>query len=220
MPKRISYDTNFHYGVGIDSPSEQPRGTAVDKTTPRTLEGASGSVVVFSTHFCEDQRSFEESLGVSAAMSVSYGFVAGGSAKVDFAQSHTMTSHSLCVIVKVLVSNPVMFMEGVLLEQHAADLAKHDPEKFKARYGDMFVNGILTGGEFFGVVMMQTTSETSKSAISAELRAHGGFELVGAELSTDMKKAVGEAAGAQLLMSISIRQVMSFHPTRRLQKSY
>ena len=110
MPKPISYNTQLHYGVGIDSPSEQVRGTAIVNTVPKTLEGATGYTVVYSTHFCEDQRSFEESLGVSAAMSVSYGFVAGGSAKVDFAQSKTMTSHSLCVIVKVLVSNPAMFM--------------------------------------------------------------------------------------------------------------
>lgn len=194
MPKRIGYDSSLHFGVGIDSSSEQARGTGVVKTPPKNLEGARGFTVVYSTHFCEDQRSFEETIGVSAAMSVRYGFVAGGSAKVDFAQSKTMTSHSLCVIVKVLVSNPTLFMEDVRLDEQARSLAAKNPQAFKTRYGDMYVNGILAGGEFFGLIMMQSSSESEKSAISAQLRAQGGFGLTSGDLSVDMQKTVQEAS--------------------------
>src|SRR5687767_13614709 len=115
MPKGITYNTRLIYGLGVDSSSEQARGMAVVPTEPKNLRGATGSSVVYSTHFCDNQRALEEALGVSAAMSASYGFIAGGSAKVDFAQSKVMTAHSQCVVVKVLLTNPVLYMENIKL---------------------------------------------------------------------------------------------------------
>src|SRR5262245_46665754 len=99
MPKTINYDTHFNYGVGVDSASEQARGTAVIPVAPSTVQGASGAQVIYSTSIAQSQRELEEQLGVSAAMSLNYGFVAGGSAKVDFAQSHSLDEYSLSVIV-------------------------------------------------------------------------------------------------------------------------
>src|SRR5258707_850193 len=162
MPRTTTSDTKFTFGVGVGASSEQVRGSAVTATPPASVPGAAGAEVTYSTHIVETQRDLEESLGVSAAMSLNYGFVAGGFAQVDFAQSHSMNDYSLCVMVKAIVKNPVLLMTDVAIKKDAADAFSRSPEDFKARYGDMYVNGVLTGGELFGLIMLHTQSTSDK----------------------------------------------------------
>ena len=193
MPKTIAYDTLFNYGSGADSSAEQIRGSAIIPTAPASLSGAAGAEVTYTTHVVESQRQLEESLGVSAAMSLLYGFVAGGNAKVDFAQTNTMSENSLSVVVTAIVKNPVLLMSNVKLIPEAKDLYAKNPESFKQRYGDMYVNGIRTGGEMFGLILMRTTSSEHKSALSTSLHASGGFGLVSASLDASVTHSIQEA---------------------------
>jgi hypothetical protein len=191
--KTISYNTHFNYGSGVDTSAEDIRGTAVIPTDPKNLSGASGADVTYMTHVVESQRQFEESIGVSAAMSLNYGFVAGGSAKVDFAQSNALNEYSLCVLVSVQVKNPVLLMNNVHLSQEAKDLYARNPESFKRRFGDSFVNGLLTGGEMFGMIVIQTKTQSQKSSLSMSLHASGNFGLASASLDFSMQHSVSEA---------------------------
>jgi hypothetical protein len=193
MAKTIAYDTHFNYGTGVDSSVEQLRGVAVIPTPPRNLTGAAGAEVTYSIRLVESQRQLEESLGVSAAMSLSYGFVAGGNARVDFAQDHAMTENSVCATVRVVVKNPVLLMSEVRLTAEAKDLYARSPEAFKTRYGDSFVNGILTGGELLGLIMMRASSTSEKADISASVRASGMIGLWSGSLDVEVKQQAREA---------------------------
>lgn len=193
MTKSICYDSHFTFGSGVDSSVEDIRGTAVIPTAPATLPGASGAEVTYMTKIVESQRDFEQSLGVSAAMSLNYGFVAGGNAKVDFAQSSTLNEYSLCILVSVQVKNPVLMMNGVRLTDEAKSLYAQNPEAFKQRFGDSYVNGVLTGGEMFGTIVIHTKSATEKSALAASLHASGHFGLTSATLDVSMHENVSNA---------------------------
>ena len=193
MAKTIAYNTRFNYGTGADSSAEQLRGVAVIPTPPTNLTGAAGAEVTYSIRLVESQRQLEESLGVSAAMSLSYGFVAGGNAKVDFAQENAMTEYSVGAVVKVVVKNPVLLMSGVKLTQEAKDLYARNPDSFKARYGDAFVNGILTGGELLGLIMMTASSTSQRQAISQSVQASGMIGLWSGSLDESVKIQAKEA---------------------------
>jgi len=193
MNKTIAYNSHFNYGSGADSSAEDIRGLAVVPTEPKNLKGASGADVTYMTHIVESQRQLEESLKVSAAMSLNYGFVAGGSAKVDFAQSNALNEYSLSVIVSVEVKNPVLLMSDVKLTPEAKDLYTRSPDSFKERYGDCYVGGIHTGGEMFGMIVIRTKSASQKSSLAMSLHASGNFGLASASLDASMQQNVSEA---------------------------
>ena len=54
-------------------------------------------------------------------------------------------------------------MSNVKLNPEAKNLYSRNPELFKQKYCDMYVNGLLTGGQMFGLVIINTTSKQDKS---------------------------------------------------------
>jgi hypothetical protein len=131
MPKTIIYHSQFDYGVGVDSAMEQRRGEAVNRTEPSSVEDASGSVIIYSTSFVTTQREMEEKLGVSTALSLSFGLFGTTSARADLSSEHTLDEYALYLIVQCTVQNAVKQMHRVTLTDAAKSLYEQDPNQFK-----------------------------------------------------------------------------------------
>ena len=141
----------------------------------------------------EDISSLYTSLGVGVSASGSYmGFSA--SAKVDFADSCGFNEHSIYLLVSVVVTNTLTRMDSPALIPEASLLLENNkPDRFRERFGDVYVAGIHTGGEYFAVFQITGTDETEKESLSTLVS--GAFSTIGAsaDLSVSIQKAKQES---------------------------
>jgi hypothetical protein len=98
----------------------------------------------------------------------------GGSAKAKFVSEQKINSYSVFLLVHVVVRNPTKRIRDVRLADSARELlATGQQEAFRRRCGDEFLVGITTGGEFLGMIEIESRDETDKKDISAKIRASG-----------------------------------------------
>ena len=189
----IAYDTHFDFGSGVDSSTERLRGVAVVQTEPKVLPNAGGADVIYNIELVDSQRQLQQSMGVSAAASVSYGgFMGSASARVDFTENHALDQHSIALMVKVQVSQPPLILRNPQLTSEAKALYARSPEQFKARFGDMFVSGVLSGGQLYGMIRISSNSETTKEELKVALSAKGVLGAFSGSASVDIDKKVSE----------------------------
>lgn len=105
-----------------------------------------GNDIEYYLDIVTTQRDFEESLNVSASMSISYG-LSGGNANVTFSQKRCLSDTALALVVKCMIKGPNIIMPHPTLTQEAKALYSQDPTLFRNRFGDMYVNGLQTGEE-------------------------------------------------------------------------
>lgn len=132
----------------------------------------------------DDISSLHTSLGVDVSASGSYmGFSA--SAKMDYADSCSFNEHSIYLLVSVVVTNALTRMDSPVLNPDAALLLQNQkPDRFRERFGDVFVAGIHSGGEYFAIFQITGTDESEKESLSTTLSA--SFSTIGASADLDV----------------------------------
>jgi hypothetical protein len=137
----------------------------------------------------EDISSLHTALGVDVSASGSYmGFSA--SAKMDYADSCGFNEHSIYLLVSVLVTNALTRMDSPVLIPEAVQLLQNQkPDRFRERFGDVFVAGIHTGGEYFAIFQITGTDESEKESLSTMVSA--SFSTIGA--GGDLNVAINKA---------------------------
>ena len=112
-----------------------------------------------------------------------------GSAKAKFVAEQKINSYSVYLLVHVLVTNPTKRLRDVRLTDSARELlASGKPEEFRRRCGDEFLVGITTGGEFIGLIEIESESEARKREITASARASGLTWKAGADFAQAISK--------------------------------
>src|SRR5690242_8689881 len=157
-------------GMGFNSQSGRAVGTALEGFQLQEPT-ASGQEVVASISIVTTHEELMEQLGMSFAAQGRYGFFTA-SAKASFAESSNFNSTSTFIVARCVVQNPMTRGRGFTLTHDAAGLL--DPaniERFKTAFGDSFVRGLQTGGEFYAVTRITSTSVATQSKLSASLHA-------------------------------------------------
>ena len=163
----------YDYGIGVRSATASPVALGV-KGTPEPPKGASGSTVSFSLHRAQTTDDLERYLGVSADVSGGIGLFGAG-ARFGFAQSCGVQASSLVLILTSRVDKAFCQIREPTLTKDAAELASRGQyEAFAEVYGDMFVRGMTTGGQFFGIYRIDTKSEASRQRIEVALQGAYG----------------------------------------------
>ena len=112
---------------------------------------------------------------------------------MQLAQSQAVNSRSLYVLMKVSVVNPKRFMVNPRLTPRAETAFRTDGvEAFRLIYGDQYIDEIYSGGEFYGLFMFETLSESTQSELAASLRASVGGFFVGGEITASFSQSVEE----------------------------
>jgi hypothetical protein len=165
-------DIGLAAGRGFDSFTGQVKRAAVADATTTELPG--GQAVVHELRQLESVSQLEECLGISASGSYGKGPF-NASAKAKFMRSHGMDRYSLHLLVGVKVKNRESGLQKLELSPEAKDLLLQPGglELFHKAYGDRFVQGIAYGGEYYGMLRIESTSESNKTAIAASIRASG-----------------------------------------------
>jgi len=180
----IEYHEGLTYGVGVDTASGDARNIAVTGT-PSTILDAHGSTISFYIRQVTSVEDLETHLGISASASGGVGLFSA-SARAEFAKSCNVHSESVFLISKVKVNHAFSQIDKPGIDPTAAGLlANGRTDLFQQRFGDMFVRGLNSGGQFFGVIQIVAQDQREKSSLQASVTAaYGGFAAKG-EVSFD-----------------------------------
>jgi hypothetical protein len=186
--KKISYNSQLIQGIGVDSSTEQAMGTAIKDKAP-VSQG--GKYTYYDIMLTKSQQDFQESLDISAAVSVNYP-AAGGNAKLELSQQHAMTNTDISLVVKCSITGPNFLIQSPEFNDTAKQIYLSDSDSFKKTYGDYFVHGFETGAAYYGVCQIHTTSTEDQTNVSASLSVTVGLGL--ASLNTSITDAIKKSA--------------------------
>lgn len=170
-------------GMGFNSDTGLAVGTALEGFSIGVNPAAPGAEVVASISVINTHEELQKSLGMSLEAHGRYGFFSG-SAKAEFAESARYNSTSTFLVARVVVQNPLTRGKGFQVTVPARELLNPSRvAEFKTAFGDSFVRGLQTGGEFYAVVRITSVSEATQSSLAAALAAEmnglmasGGFK--------------------------------------------
>lgn len=181
-------------GMGFNSQTGLAVGTALEGFTVGTPPEASGQEVTASIDMVNSYEQMMESLGMSFEAQGRYGFVSG-SAKATFAENSNYNSTSTFVVARVIVQNPLTRGKNFAVTQAAKDLLTALRfDEFQRAFGDSFVRGIQTGGEFFAIVRITSVSESTQTELAASLAAEANGLLASGSFKASFTKASSDAS--------------------------
>jgi hypothetical protein len=220
--RRIGYNDE-RIGMGFNSSSGLAVGTALQGFTVEEDPAAPGQRVTASVDIINSQEELMEKMGMSFEAEGRYGTISG-SAKAQFSESTNYNSTSTFVLARCVVQNPFRRGQNFGLTQPASDLLRaNNAQAFKTAFGDSFVRGLQTGGEFYAVIRITSISTSTQSELSAScqaeaqgLLASGGFKAAfstanataqtHSEYAATMYQEAGQ--GPQVAPVVSIDEVM------------
>jgi hypothetical protein len=167
-----------YVGRGVDSITAKTYGSAISFDEPQIQEEAPGQQVDFMLESITSSRELLDKLDLSVTVSFSFAKW-GASAEFKLSQSQTINSYYTYALVRVLVQNPPLLLRNPKFLPEAKELlVQKGWEEFAKSYGWEFVEGVITGGSYYGLIEIQTTNETEQKEIKAKLGVYyGPFKL-------------------------------------------
>jgi hypothetical protein len=221
--RRIEFNDE-EIGMGFNSESGLAVGTALESFTIPEAVVASGQEVLASITIINSHEELMESLGMSFEASGRYGFFSG-SAKANFSESSNYNSTSTFLVARCVVQNPLTRGRNFKVSATAqALLDTNRSADFKRAFGDSFVRGLQTGGEFYAVIRITSVSSSKQSELTTELHAEfnglaasgsfsGKFETANKESSTKSEFSATmfqrAGSGAQISPTVEISEVIA-----------
>jgi hypothetical protein len=186
----VPYEDGMKIGLGYNRltgavlPSPAVQGPSIT-----ALQGAGGQQVSSDCVTIQDVESLHKSLGVSVEAGGSYLGVSA-SAKVDYVSSCDFSSFSTYVLVRVSVQNAFESLDSPAFSPDAVELlANNYPERFRQRFGDEYIAGVKTGGEYFAIYQLTSTSQEERESLSVDVHAAFNAGLSSAELNVKINNA-------------------------------
>ncbi|MFI1035961.1 hypothetical protein [Streptomyces sp. NPDC020951] len=187
--------------TGVATKSPAVMGTSL--TAPAQ---AGGQTVTKTLQIAQETSVLHQALGISGDVSAGSMF-GDASAKFKFASDIAVNSFSLYVVVGVQVFNATQTLDNPVLSEEAADLLrKHKTARFRDRFGDRFILGIKTGGEYFAIYKVESLDTTERSSIAGEIHARAGAPgVAGGSLDAAISSKIA-ASKSKLDVSVHVFQ--------------
>ncbi|MEV6521759.1 PASTA domain-containing protein [Longispora sp. NPDC051575] len=202
--REVPFSNGMKIGVGYDRLTGDvlPSAGAVGPSVSGVAQ-AGGQQVSSDCVIVQDVETLHKSLGVSVDAGGSYmGFSA--SAKVDYVSGCDFSSFSTYALVRVSVQNAFLSLDEPVLSPDAHQLVVNgDPERFRHRFGDTFISGIRTGGEYFAIYQLTSTSQSERETLAVQVHAAFNGGLTSAELNTAINTAT-ERSQSHLAVQVHV----------------
>jgi hypothetical protein len=182
------YVVGMNYGVGVNFMNGSIAGKGIVSGPPVQPTQAIGQSVRYTLSIVKSFEDLYTSLGISVAASGHFGLFKG-SAKFDFATESKFNSQSTFILARCVVDNAFSQIEDarVVPDSDAYDLVKNGrQDDFTKRYGNGFVRGLQTGGEYFAVISITSSSREEQENIAASLSASYGGVFASASLDAKL----------------------------------
>lgn len=194
MDSEIGYINGMNLGVGINTASFQihPSPALDNVNAVREVISAGGQEVLFRVELLTETERLTKSLEVSARASLKYGAVGSGSVRTSFLNSFSQNSYSVYVMVQVNVTNKqnLLDLSKINFNNEAANTYTKDKDEFIKHYGDSFVYGLITGGEFIGVLEIESSSASEFREIKASLSGKANYGLFTGSAQVSFREAL------------------------------
>src|SRR5712691_8649590 len=190
----VSYRHGYDFGVGVRSASGSPMGLSI-AGTPTTIAEASGGSGGFQMLRVQTTEELESHLGISVDASGGVGLFSA-SDRFSYAKDCKVQSSSISVLLYCTKQFGFMQIKNPSLGPEAGQLVSDGKvDLFDERFGDCFVRGISTGGQFYGLVRIDAQSKESRQNIENSLAgSYGPFSAdVQVKLSEAMKSTRSSA---------------------------
>jgi len=179
-------------GMGFNSDTGLAIGTALDFDEPTRQPGQEGQATadIVTTH-----DSLMESLNISSELQGHYTF-SSASLKVNFSKNTSFNSVSSFVVAKMVVNNQITRGRNFRVKpsvQPLLDTLRFDD--FATAFGDSFVRGQFTGGEFYAVMRITTVDTSTQTSLAVSLQADINSGAAGGSFKGDFQKASTEQHG-------------------------
>jgi hypothetical protein len=137
-----------------------------------------------------------------------YGLTGSGSGKTSFFQSFKQNSFSVYVFAQVLVTNAqdLLDLTSTRLTEEAAALYRERPEAFVQQFGDSFVYGLITGGEFLGILEIETSSAEELRQVKASIGGKATFGLFSGSASGAFSQSLEKIVSSYSMKAFIMRQ--------------
>lgn len=130
----------------------------------------------------------EDHLGISADASAGVG-LSSASDRFSFSRDCKIQANSISLLLTCTQQNGfVQITEPILDEAASAVVSNGQSDLFSQRYGDRFVAGLESGGQFFGVIRIEVRSETDHQTIENSLS--GSYGPFSADVSVKVQSAL------------------------------
>lgn len=186
--KRIEYNDE-EIGMGFNSETGEVVGTALEGFTVTENPVAPGMEVQSSVTIINSHEELMNRLGMSFEGKGRYGFISA-SAKAQFSESTSFNSTSSFLVASCIVQNPFMRGKNFRVKPEAKallDALRFD--EFKTAFGDSFVRGIQTGGEFYAVIRITSVSISKQTELTTTLQAELNGLLYGGSFKGQYEQA-------------------------------
>lgn len=211
-------------GMGFDSASGLAVGRALEGFTVNENPNAGGAEVTSSISIVTSHENLQQSLGMGFDAEGRYGFISA-SVKTRFSEQTSFNSASTFLVASVLAKNALRRGQGFRVTADAAALLQANRiEEFTRAFGDSFVRGLQTGGEFLAVIRITSVSSKTQNSLAIAFQAEangllasgsfkGAFEQANAsentrsEFTATMYQRAGQ--GASIAPTVTIEEVLA-----------
>lgn len=195
----IPWAPGMNYGMGVNLLTGDIAGKAI-KPIENNKEiseptNAGGQTVSYDLVQINSMEELYSSIGMSVEASGRYGLF-NASAKAKYANESKFNSQSTFLMARCVVMNAFTQIEDPQIKDEAVSLFQNE-KKFRDRYGDSYVRGMQTGGEFFVLISITSSTKEEQQSIAASLKAAYGTKPAniqgGLELSADTKSKISRS---------------------------
>jgi hypothetical protein len=184
--------TGLQPGQGVNVDLKTSHGFAVDGEFTLTLPTAAGVTVVYTLTVVRTADDLMKTLSVSA--NVSYAGIFSASASADFNSMSSFSKYSTFVVAKCVVSLPSQTISRPSINPKVIEQAKNmTRDEFAQQYGTEFLAGITTGGVYYGVIEIESTSQKQQDDIAVAVSGSGWGVSTDTKISTSIATASQKA---------------------------
>lgn len=190
--RRVTFNDE-EIGMGFDSATGFAVGSALQDFTIQENPVAAGQEVSASITIVNSHEELQERIGMSFEAQGRYG-IYSGSAKARFSEQTNYNSTSTFLVASVVVENPLRRGKGFrVTEQAKALLDSNRLDEFKTAFGDSFVRGLQTGGEFSSVIRITSVSMSKQTELAASLQAEANGLVASGSFKAEFTEANAES---------------------------
>jgi hypothetical protein len=189
--KLIEYREGMDFGRGYNRLTGEtlPNHAVIGNVT--SIKTAAGQRMSADCRTITDVETLHKSLGVEVDAGGSYiGFSA--SAKVNYVHQCDFSSFSTYVVVMVSVSDAFESIDDPKFDEQGDAwqlLTTNNTQRFRERFGDCFISGLLKGGEYFAIYQLTSTGEHEKELLAIDVHAAYNGGLASAGLNVHINNA-------------------------------
>lgn len=186
----IPWSQGMNYGMGVNLLNGYIAGKAVAPGESTSPKGSAGQTATYDVTLLRSAQELYSAIGIDIAASGHYGlFSAEG--KFKYSNSVKFNTQATFLLARCVVENAFRQCEDahIVPDSDAYNLLKRgQTTPFQARYGDGFVRGMKTGGEFFVVLSITSSDTEAQTSVAASVLAEFGGFFGGGSLSAGISE--------------------------------